>query len=110
MTEQKDERKKRILEFTSDFINDNGYSPSIREIGKGADISSTSLTDFYLNELEEDGLITTAKKKHISRSVRLTLAGYEFIGVDLLENPRRNRTEQVRRNYEREESYCSQAH
>ena len=87
MTEQKDERKKKILEFVSDFINKNGYSPSIREIGKGVDISAPSLTDYYLAGLEEDGLITSAKKKHVSRSIRLTLAGYEAIGVDFWTTP-----------------------
>jgi repressor LexA len=86
MAKQKEERKEKILRFVNEFINEKGYSPSIREIGANIGISSTSLVDYYLSQLQNDGFITTAEK-HVSRSVRLTLAGYETIGVNYFDTP-----------------------
>lgn len=69
------ERHKKILEVLERYQNDVGYPPSIREIGKETDISSTSVVNYYLNQLEEDGYIERDRK--VSRGVRLvkTLAG-----------------------------------
>ncbi|MQC26452.1 MAG: transcriptional repressor LexA [Chloroflexi bacterium] len=69
------ERHKKILEVLERYQGDVGYPPSIREIGKEANISSTSVVNYYLNQLEEEGYIERDRK--ISRGVRLvkTLAG-----------------------------------
>lgn len=63
------DRHKKILEVLEDYQDNVGYPPSIREIGKQADISSTSVVNYYLNQLEEDGYIERDRK--ISRGVRL---------------------------------------
>ncbi|MGC8787345.1 MAG: transcriptional repressor LexA, partial [Anaerolineae bacterium] len=34
-------RQKTILEFIRKFVQENGYPPTIREIGRAANISST---------------------------------------------------------------------
>lgn len=60
-------RHKRIMRFLIDFQNANGYSPSIREIGESINVKSTSLVDYYLNQLEELGYIS--RENHISRSI-----------------------------------------
>ncbi|KAA3642211.1 MAG: repressor LexA [Chloroflexi bacterium] len=69
------DRHKKILEVLEDYQDNVGYPPSIREIGKAANISSTSVVNYYLNQLEEDGYIERDRK--ISRGVRLvkTVAG-----------------------------------
>ncbi len=69
------DRHKRILEVLERYQNEVGYPPSIREIGKETNISSTSVVNYYLNQLEEDGYIERDKK--VSRGVRLvkTLEG-----------------------------------
>jgi repressor LexA len=69
------ERHKKILEVLERYQSDVGYPPSIREIGKETNISSTSVVNYYLNQLEEDGYIERDRK--VSRGVRLikTLAG-----------------------------------
>lgn len=64
------ERHKKILKVLEKNIREIGYPPSIREIGKQTDISSTSVVNYYLNQLEEWGYIERDKK--ISRGVRLT--------------------------------------
>jgi len=63
------DRHKKILEVLEDYQENVGYPPSIREIGKAANISSTSVVNYYLNQLEEDGYIERDRK--ISRGVRL---------------------------------------
>lgn len=64
------ERHKKILKVLRHYQKEVGYPPSIREIGKQADISSTSVVNYYLNQLEEWGHIERDRK--ISRGVRLT--------------------------------------
>lgn len=41
----------------------NGYPPSIREIGKGLDLSSSATVFVHLKNLEEKGLIRTTNNK-----------------------------------------------
>lgn len=45
-------RQRRILEFIDTFTEEKGYSPSIRDIVTGCDISSTSVVDYNLRILE----------------------------------------------------------
>jgi repressor LexA len=63
------ERHKKILEVLKRYQDETGYPPSIREIGKQTGISSTSVVNYYLNQLEEEGYIERDRK--ISRGVRL---------------------------------------
>jgi repressor LexA len=63
------ERHKKILEVVAAFNKDSGYPPSIREIGKEANISSTSVVNYYLEQLEEMGYIE--RDSNVSRGVRL---------------------------------------
>jgi repressor LexA len=63
------DRHRRIMEYLTDFIDEFGYSPSIREIGDAIDVKSTSLVDYYLNQLEEKEYIS--REGRISRSIRV---------------------------------------
>ncbi|HEY5902233.1 MAG TPA: transcriptional repressor LexA [Anaerolineales bacterium] len=62
-------RHHKILEFLQDYQRENRYPPSIREIGEKTGISSTSVVNYYLDQLERDGYIQRDRK--ISRGVRL---------------------------------------
>ncbi len=62
-------RHKKILQVLEKFANQNGYPPSIREIGTAAEISSTSVVNYYLEQLAEMGYIE--RDRNISRGVRL---------------------------------------
>ena len=62
-------RHELILKFLADFQEENGYSPSIREIGESIHVKSTSLVDYYLKQLEDKGYIS--REQHISRSICL---------------------------------------
>lgn len=63
------ERHRKIMEYLGVFIKDNGFSPSIREIGDAINVKSTSLVDYYLNQLEEKEYIS--REGRISRSIRI---------------------------------------
>lgn len=63
------DRHKKILEVLEHYQDNVGYPPSIREIGKEADISSTSVVNYYLDQLEEQGYIERDRK--VSRGMRL---------------------------------------
>ncbi len=63
------ERHKRIVNVFERFQNQNGYPPSIREIGRLAGISSTSVVNYYLDQLEEAGYIE--RDRNVSRGIRL---------------------------------------
>ena len=60
---------KNVLNFVRNFINEHGFSPSIREIGAGVGVNSTSQVDFYLKGLEEDGKIR--RTRLVARSIVL---------------------------------------
>ena len=66
-TEGLGKRHEKIMHFLSDFQETKGFSPSIRDIGESIGVKSTSLVDYYLNQLEEKGFIK--RDKHISRSI-----------------------------------------
>jgi len=63
------ERHKRILDVLQEFQNSSGYPPSIREICDHADISSTSVVNYYLDQLQEMGYIE--RDGRVSRGIRL---------------------------------------
>ncbi len=64
------ERHKKILRFLKSHQKREGYPPTIREIGKATNISSTSVVNYYLDQLEKMGKIERQRK--ISRGIQLT--------------------------------------
>jgi repressor LexA len=64
------ERHERILKFLAEYQAESGRPPSIREIGEKADISSTSVVNYYLDQLEKLGFIE--RDERVSRGLRLT--------------------------------------
>ena len=59
----------RVLEVLDRFQRKAGYPPSIREIKDKAQLSSTSVVNYYLDQLEEMGYIE--RDEHVSRGIRL---------------------------------------
>jgi repressor LexA len=73
------ERQIKILEVLERFQNQNGYPPSIREICDKANISSTSVVNYYLNQLEETGYIE--RDGRVSRGIRLVKPLSEIVNA-----------------------------
>ena len=64
------EKQKEILEIIKTFIKENGYSPTIREICKLANIKSTAAVHAHIKKLKAEGHITTGID--MPRSIALT--------------------------------------
>jgi repressor LexA len=64
------DRQRRILDHIQDFALKSGYPPSIRQIGKAVGISSTSVVNYNLNRLVEEGYLD--RDQNVSRGIRLT--------------------------------------
>ena len=62
-------RQQGIFQFIRDFMEERNYPPSVRDIVQGCKLSSTSVADYNLNILEEQGYIRRAPD--ISRGIEL---------------------------------------
>ncbi len=65
-------RAEIILAYITDFINDHGYPPTVREICAELDIRSTSTVHRYLKELEAEGRISMGENQNRAISVKNT--------------------------------------
>jgi repressor LexA len=74
MGENLSKRQQKIVKFLNEYVEENGYPPSIREIGAAAGISSTSVVSYNLKRLEEKGYIS--RDREISRGLKLAGADY----------------------------------
>src|SRR5690606_15608660 len=63
------ERQRNILNFMYDYVEENAYPPTIREIGEATDINSTSVVNYNLNKLVDAGYLDRSDK--VSRGLRL---------------------------------------
>ncbi len=64
------DRQQRMLDHIQRFTSEHGYPPSIRQIGKAVGISSTSVVNYNLNRLVEEGFLD--RDQNVSRGIRLT--------------------------------------
>ncbi len=62
-------RQTRILEFVQHYVREHAYPPTVREIGDGVSISSTSVVDYNLRVLAKRGFIR--RDPDISRGIEL---------------------------------------
>jgi repressor LexA len=62
--------RENILQFIHGFIDERGYSPTVRDILKGCGISSTAVVQYHLDVLEKEGRIH--RDPEIFRSIRLS--------------------------------------
>ena len=60
----------KVLEFMTYYQGENGRPPSIREIGEKVKISSTSVVNYYLDQLMKMGYLK--RDTRVSRGLKLT--------------------------------------
>ena len=63
-------KQQQIYDFIISFSEQNGYPPSVREIGEHVGLKSPSTVHFHLKGLEEAGLIAKAEGK--TRAITVT--------------------------------------
>lgn len=69
-------RQKEILEVIRKFLEEKGYSPSIREIGREVGLSSPSSVFKHIIKLEREGVI-----KRENGKIKVMEVGIPLIGV-----------------------------
>ncbi len=67
--DRRSERQRSILRYMEQYIESNGYPPTIREIGLATDINSTSVVNYNLNKLVQAGYLSRSGR--VSRGLRL---------------------------------------
>lgn len=70
--------KDKIYNVLVEFMQKNGYAPSMREICAGTYLSSTSSVYSHLVTLEDEGKIQIKKKSN--RAIKII--GYEFVKTE----------------------------
>ena len=80
-----------ILDYVNHFIQENGYAPSVREIGAAVGLRSTASVSYHLQQLQQKGLLLApnekGKKRAIVTSVRpgqIPVVGVVTAGVPIL--------------------------
>ena len=58
-----------ILEYVNEFIYENGYAPSVREIGAAVGLRSTASVSYHLQALQEKGLLQAPGAKGRKRAI-----------------------------------------
>ena len=58
-----------IVEFVNQFVQENGYAPSVREIGAAVGLRSTASVSYHLQQLQEKGLLVSPGGKGSKRSI-----------------------------------------
>ena len=66
------DKGEKILEFVQEFVRDNGYAPSVREIGAAVGLSSTASVSYQLKRLQEKGLLSAPNNKGVKRAIATT--------------------------------------
>ncbi len=74
-----DVRLEEIYNYIKIFVDDNGFPPSVREIGEKFNIKSTSTVHYYLEKLRDRGLITQDANKKRAFSVKQTRSPSNFV-------------------------------
>ena len=80
-----------ILNYVNQFVQENGYAPSIREIGEAVGLRSTASVSYHLRQLQDKGLLQTpgskGRKRAISTGVRpgqIPVVGLVTAGIPIL--------------------------
>ena len=80
-----------ILDYVNQFVQENGYAPSIREIGEAVGLRSTASVSYHLRQLQEKGLLQSpgskGRKRAISTGVRpgqIPVVGLVTAGIPIL--------------------------
>ena len=84
-------KREQILNFLTQFMNEHGYAPTVREICNAVGLHSTATVHYHLNALRDAGLIEMdeMKKRAISlpdaqRADRIPVVGVVTAGVPIL--------------------------
>lgn len=85
------DKAEKILEYVNQFVQENGYAPSVREIGAAVGLRSTASVSYHIQALQEKGLLITPDSKGRKRSIvtnvrpgQIPVVGVVTAGVPIL--------------------------
>ena len=84
-------KSEMILNYVNQYVQENGYAPSVREIGAAVGLRSTASVSYHIQQLQEKGLLQApgakGRKRAIVTSVRagqIPVIGVVTAGVPIL--------------------------
>ena len=66
---RKSNKAEEIMEYVNQFMLENGYAPSVREIGAAVGLRSTASVSYHLNQLQQKGALQGSTSKGRKRAV-----------------------------------------
>ena len=85
------DKAQKILEFVNQFVQENGYAPSVREIGAAVGLRSTASVSYHIQALQDKGLLLSPGEKGRKRSIvtnarpgQIPVVGVVTAGVPIL--------------------------
>ena len=84
-------KAEQILSYVNQFVQENGYSPSVREIGAAVGLRSTASVSYHIQALQDKGLLQSPGAKGRKRSIvtgvrpgQIPVVGVVTAGVPIL--------------------------
>ena len=83
-----------IIDYVNQFVQENGYAPSVREIGAAVGLRSTASVSYHIQALQEKGLLQAPGAKGRKRAlvtnnrpgqipvIGVVTAGYPILAVE----------------------------
>ena len=85
------DKAEKILDYVNQFIRENGYAPSVREIGQAVGLRSTASVSYHIQALQEKGLLQSPGAKNRKRAIatgvrpgQIPVIGVVTAGVPIL--------------------------
>ena len=85
------DKAERILEYVNQFIQENGYAPSVREIGAAVGLRSTASVSYHIQALQDKGMLLSPGAKGRKRSIvtnvrpgQIPVVGVVTAGIPIL--------------------------
>ena len=80
-----------ILNYVNEFVQENGYAPSVREIGAAVGLRSTASVSYHLQQLQQKGYLQSPGAKGRKRAIvtglrpgHIPVVGVVTAGVPIL--------------------------
>lgn len=70
-----------VYNFIRNYVSENGYAPTVREICKACELKSTATAFNYLNDLSAKGIIRKTDKRNRAVSIKQSTVSVPLIGT-----------------------------
>ena len=85
------DKAEKILEYVNQFVQENGYAPSVRESGAAGGLRSTASVSYHIQALQDKGMLLSPGSKGRKRSIvtgvrpgQIPVVGVVTAGVPIL--------------------------